>query len=122
MTKISTREEIIRKGAELIHAQGFNATGLQQILQVAGIPQGSFYFYFKSKEDFGLEVIDYFDAMISGILTHYLSDKKYRLFSEWRSYLNFSKPLFRKTVMLWGVPSGTFHWSWPELMNVCVFI
>ncbi len=29
MARANTREEIIRKGAELIHAQGFNATGLQ---------------------------------------------------------------------------------------------
>ena len=65
MARTNTREEIIRKGAELIHAQGFKATGLQQVLQTAGIPKGSFYFYFKSKEDFGLEIIDYFNAIIS---------------------------------------------------------
>ena len=68
MAQTNTREEIIRKGAELIHAQGFNATGLQQILQAVGIPKGSFYFYFKSKEDFGLEIIDYFNAIISANL------------------------------------------------------
>ena len=79
MALTNTREEIIRKGAELIHAQGFNATGLQQILQTAGIPKGSFYFYFKSKEAFGLEIINYFNAIISTIFTRYLSDKK-RLF------------------------------------------
>jgi len=77
MARTNTREEIIRKGAELIHAQGFNATGLKQILQVAGIPKGSFYFYFKSKEDFGLAIIDYFNAIINGIFTRYLSDKKH---------------------------------------------
>ena len=76
MARTNIREEIIRKGAELIHAQGFNATGLQQILQAAGIPKGSFYFYFKSKEDFGLEIINYFNAIISAIFTRYLSDKK----------------------------------------------
>ena len=76
MAQTSTREKIIRKGAELIHAQGFNATGLQQILQAAGIPKGSFYFYFKSKEDFGLEIINYFNSIISTTFTRYLTDKK----------------------------------------------
>jgi len=60
MARNDTREKIIIKGAELIYAQGFNATGLQQILQAAGIPKGSFYFYFKNKEDFGAAIIDYF--------------------------------------------------------------
>ena len=48
MTQSSTREEIIRKGAGLIHAQGFNATGIKQVLDAAGVPKGSFYFYFKN--------------------------------------------------------------------------
>ena len=74
MARTNTHEEIIRKGAELIHAQGFNATGIQQILQAVCIPKGSFYFYFKSKEDFGLEIIDYFNATISGIFTRYLRE------------------------------------------------
>ncbi len=106
MTKISTREEIIRKGAELIHAQGFNATGLQQILQVAGIPQGSFYFYFKSKEDFGLEVIDYFDAMISGILTHYLSDKKIPPIQRMEKLFEFFETSFQENGNALGCPIG----------------
>ena len=65
----NTREEIIRKGAELIHAQGYKATGIQQILDVAGIPKGSFYFYFKSKDDFGCAVIDHFTLTIGEIFT-----------------------------------------------------
>ena len=48
MAQSSTREEIVRKGAALIHAQGYNATGIKQILDAAGVPKGSFYFYFKS--------------------------------------------------------------------------
>ncbi|MDD5167205.1 MAG: TetR/AcrR family transcriptional regulator [Syntrophales bacterium] len=71
---VNTREEIIRKGSELIHAKGYNATGIQQILQAAGVPKGSFYFYFKSKEDFGLAVIDYFTSTMGGVFVKYLAD------------------------------------------------
>ena len=35
--KINTREEIICKGSELIHAQGYKATGIQQILDVVKV-------------------------------------------------------------------------------------
>jgi len=106
MVKTNTREEIIRKGAELIHAQGFNTTGLQQILQAAGIPKGSFYFYFKSKEDFGLEVIDYFSALIGGIFTHYLSDKKIAPMKRLEKLLDFFEAAFKKNGNALGCPIG----------------
>jgi TetR/AcrR family transcriptional repressor of nem operon len=106
MARTNTREEIIRKGAELIHAQGFNATGLQQILQTAGIPKGSFYFYFKSKEDFGLEIIDYFNTIISGIFTRYLGDKKIPPLKRLEKLFDFYEAAFQKSGCSLGCPIG----------------
>jgi TetR/AcrR family transcriptional regulator, transcriptional repressor for nem operon len=106
MARTNTREEIIRKGSELIHAQGFKATGLQQILQVAGIPKGSFYFYFKSKEDFGLEIIDYFNAIINGIFTRFLSDKKIVPLKRLEKLFDFFEAAFQKNDSALGCPIG----------------
>jgi TetR/AcrR family transcriptional repressor of nem operon len=106
MARTNTREEIIRKGAELIHAQGFNATGLQQILQAVSIPKGSFYFYFKSKEDFGLEIIDYFSAIINGIFTRYLSDKKIVPLKRLEKLFDFFEAAFQKNGSALGCPIG----------------
>jgi hypothetical protein len=50
MAKNSARESIIRHGALLVHCKGYNNTGLSEILKAAGVPKGSFYFYFKSKD------------------------------------------------------------------------
>lgn len=58
MTGNETREHIIETGAELILRNGFRATGINTVLEEAGVPKGSFYYYFKSKNDFGLAVID----------------------------------------------------------------
>jgi TetR/AcrR family transcriptional repressor of nem operon len=54
--------ELLEKGAHIIHHKGFNNTGINEILEAARVPKGSFYFYFKSKEDFGLQVIDFLMA------------------------------------------------------------
>lgn len=54
-----TRLKIVRAAAELAHRRGFRSTGLQEILAVAGVPKGSFYFYFKSKEEVGQAVVRY---------------------------------------------------------------
>ena len=58
--KQDTKNAIIEAAAPLILRQGFHRTGLKEILDAAGVPKGSFYFYFKSKEDFGLALIDHY--------------------------------------------------------------
>lgn len=57
-----TRQRIIEAGAELVHRQGFNNTGLKDILKASGVPKGSFYFYFANKEAFGIELIEHYGA------------------------------------------------------------
>lgn len=55
--KRDTRLIILDAGYELIIDKGFNNTGLSEILKQAGVPKGSFYHYFKSKDDFGLQLL-----------------------------------------------------------------
>ncbi len=52
-----TRERILAAATELIHLRGFKETGLADILAASGVPKGSFYFYFRSKEDLGRELL-----------------------------------------------------------------
>lgn len=58
--KADAKTRLLRTGARIVHQKGFNDAGLQEILEEARVPKGSFYFYFKSKEDFGLQIIDYY--------------------------------------------------------------
>lgn len=55
-------DRILKIGVSLIAKKGYHAVGLNEILQTANIPKGSFYYYFKNKEDFGLQVIEKFSA------------------------------------------------------------
>lgn len=52
------RESLLEVGRELFITSSFNSVGLNDILRKAGIPKGSFYHYFDSKEDFGLQVVE----------------------------------------------------------------
>lgn len=52
------REDLIEKGLELFASKGYSATGVQDITDAAGVPKGSFYNYFQSKEDFALAVLE----------------------------------------------------------------
>ena len=63
-----TRQHILDTGYRLIVNRGFSSVGLTEILQSAGVPKGSFYHYFKSKEQFGEEIIAcYFKDYLVGI-------------------------------------------------------
>lgn len=45
---------------------GFSGAGIEGVLKSVGVPKGSFYYYFKSKEAFGLEVLKHYEAKIFG--------------------------------------------------------
>ncbi|MGR6782041.1 acrylate utilization transcriptional regulator AcuR [Moritella viscosa] len=68
----NTRALLIRSGVEVLTEIGFAAAGIDGILKKVGVPKGSFYYYFKSKEDFGQAVIDnyanYFAAKLDKCL------------------------------------------------------
>jgi TetR/AcrR family transcriptional repressor of nem operon len=53
-----TRERLLAAGAELFGKKGFNGCGLAEVLNHAGVPKGSFYHYFASKEEFGVALIE----------------------------------------------------------------
>ncbi|KIX15145.1 TetR/AcrR family transcriptional regulator [Dethiosulfatarculus sandiegensis] len=70
-----TKEQIIKTAALLVHRQGFNNTGLGEILKTAGVPKGSFYHYFKSKDDLGLALVDYYGKVMAGEVSPFLHDQ-----------------------------------------------
>ncbi|WP_163849795.1 TetR/AcrR family transcriptional regulator [Pseudooceanicola aestuarii] len=60
-----TRRRILSAGRSLVITHGFGSLGLSRILSESGVPKGSFYYYFTSKEAFGL-------AMLSDYVADYL--------------------------------------------------
>jgi TetR/AcrR family transcriptional repressor of nem operon len=58
MNAKSTREHLLDVGVELMHQNGYNATGLTDLLKAADVPKGSFYHHFGSKEDFAAVALE----------------------------------------------------------------
>jgi TetR/AcrR family transcriptional repressor of nem operon len=52
------KEKVLVAAAELFHLNGFQATGLEEILSQSGVCKSNFYYHFKSKDDLGLQVIE----------------------------------------------------------------
>lgn len=57
--ELSTRERMVQATCELLEAQGYHATGLNEILQRSDTPRGSLYYYFpEGKEELATEAIE----------------------------------------------------------------
>ena len=59
-----SRQRLIECAAELFWKNGYSATGISEILKQTGLPKGSFYFYFKSKDDLAVAVTDYYQKIL----------------------------------------------------------
>lgn len=102
----NTKNRILEAGAELIHLKGFNHTGLQEILNNAGAPKGSFYYYFKSKDDLGLQVIDYFVSFFSFLTKPIREDSSLSPLEKIRRILDQFIPFFESKDFGYGCPIG----------------
>lgn len=87
MEKKDSRAEIISIGMDMISLQGYSATGIDAVLKRAGVPKGSFYHYFGSKEEFGLAVIDHFARRYAEIVDSFLKDEELTPLNRIRKYL-----------------------------------
>jgi len=58
MPRPSHKDKIIQSGLAVFHEFGYHASGVQTVVDHAGVPKGSFYNHFKSKDELGLEVLE----------------------------------------------------------------
>ncbi len=72
--RLETRELLLRAGVAALTEKGFAATGLDDILGRVGVPKGSFYHYFDSKETFGAALIERYGAYFAGKLARHFDN------------------------------------------------
>lgn len=70
-----TREHILSTAEPLVLGKGFTALGLTELLSAAGVPKGSFYHYFRSKEQFGQALLErYFTNYDARLASHFAAE------------------------------------------------
>jgi TetR/AcrR family transcriptional repressor of nem operon len=84
------RESILQVGQQIMSRKGFSAVGLTEILTTAGVPKGSFYHYFDSKEAFGEALLQsYFQSYLAELdqtLSQPRLNMAQRLMSYWKAW------------------------------------
>lgn len=102
----ATRDHILACGGRIVHHKGFTATGLQEILQAAEVPKGSFYFYFKSKEEFGLALVDHYQAWFAEQVRPILKDETLPPLERLAGFFLWFRRYFEQEGFIKGCPIG----------------
>lgn len=72
-----TKIDLLKAGTAKFHEVGYAASSVKDIVDIAGVPKGSFYNHFNSKEIFGAEAIDYyFNTQLESLTTFFSSMEK----------------------------------------------
>jgi len=58
------KKQILDAAIRCFARKGFNATSIQEIVDELGMAKGSLYFYFKSKDELLVSIIDYYGEML----------------------------------------------------------
>ena len=75
MGRQSLRERILVSGVKTVHEIGFARAGVREITAAAGVPQGSFTNHFRSKDAFGLAVLDRYLEGVRATMDATLGDR-----------------------------------------------
>jgi TetR/AcrR family transcriptional regulator, transcriptional repressor for nem operon len=73
--KPATRERLVEAARDLFWEQGYTATGIAQILEAARARPGSLYYFFPTKEDLLLAVLEWYKAHLHPIVVQPVCDR-----------------------------------------------
>jgi TetR/AcrR family transcriptional repressor of nem operon len=108
MSKPSNREKILTEGLRVVHQRGFANASVRDIVQAAGVPQGSFTNHFTSKEAFGLEILDLYLANNRSVIAETLRNDSLPPLARLRAYIDAGKNRLNRDGMRNGCLFGNF--------------
>jgi TetR/AcrR family transcriptional regulator, transcriptional repressor for nem operon len=108
MSKPSNRDRILTEGLRVVHQRGFAGASVRDIVDAAGVPQGSFTNHFASKEAFGLEIIDLYFARGFELIRETLRNDARPPLARLAAYIDAGKDRLNRDGMRNGCLFGNF--------------
>jgi TetR/AcrR family transcriptional repressor of nem operon len=91
----SAKQHLLEKGVAMLLRQGYHDLGIAALLEATDTPKGSFYHYFRSKEDFGLQAIDLYMQDVHRGLDQCLGDESLPPLQRVRRFFELSEEKYR---------------------------
>jgi TetR/AcrR family transcriptional repressor of nem operon len=102
----NTRDHLLQVGLRRIHSMGYQSTGVQEVLDDADVPKGSFYHHFASKEAFAKEVLELYVRAENERARRVLSDGRAAPLKRLRRYFEELVHVFGPTAKISGCLLG----------------
>lgn len=90
-----TKQLLLEQGMTMLLRHGYHDLGITAVLEATKVPKGSFYHHFKTKEDFGLQVIDLYMTEVHAGLDFCLGDKSLAPLQRVRRFFELSEEKYR---------------------------
>jgi TetR/AcrR family transcriptional regulator, transcriptional repressor for nem operon len=108
MSKISNRDKILTDGLQVMLERGYVGASVRDIVEAAGVPQGSFTNHFASKEAFSLEILDRYFAHSRLVMADTLRNEALFPLKRIRAYIDASIAAIRNHGTKNGCLVGNF--------------
>src|SRR5258705_10403136 len=108
MSRISNRDRIVANGLKVVLERGYVGASVRDIVEAAGVPQGSFTNHFASKEAFSLEILDLYFANNRAVIAETLRNEALPPLKRLRAYIDASITAIRNHGLKNGCLVGNF--------------
>jgi TetR/AcrR family transcriptional regulator, transcriptional repressor for nem operon len=92
----TTKAGLLETGMTMLLEHGYNDLGIHALLERTGVPKGSFYHHFKSKEDFALQAIDLYMTEVHQGLDLCLGDQASAPLARVRRFFELSREKYQR--------------------------
>ena len=108
MQKQTNRDKLLANGLRVVHQQGLAGASVRDIVEAAGVPQGSFSNHFVSKEAFGVEILDLYFGLTKKVLAETLNNKDLKPLKRLEAYIDANQAFLEQRGVENGCLYGTY--------------
>jgi len=108
MPKPAHREKLLEEGFRVVLGRGYRGASVRDIVQAAGVPQGSFTNHFRSKDTFCLELLDRYFAVVRENIGKTLRNDSARPLARLREWVDIQIGFLKKADVRNGCLIGNF--------------
>ncbi|HET9473833.1 MAG TPA: TetR/AcrR family transcriptional regulator [Steroidobacteraceae bacterium] len=122
-TPENSRTRLLAATVDLVRANGYAATRVEDVCATAGVTKGSFFHHFASKEDLAIAAAGFWNDRASQLFAQapYLSERS--CVARLLGYIDFRRELIEGDIWEWSCYAGTTiqetHETHPALRDAC---